>query len=101
LSQDRGWLNLLAHRDDIEGLGLVPRLLAGTAAADGIAFVDIDDIIREVHGYHRQGVACGNRKVKGVHMMAIRIVDNSTGAASTHGREATPGTTGTVKILHG
>jgi hypothetical protein len=29
----------------------VPRLLAGATDPDGIAFVDVDDTIREVHGY--------------------------------------------------
>jgi hypothetical protein len=32
--------------------GLVPRLLAGT---DAMGFVDIDDTIRQVHGYKKQG----------------------------------------------
>ena len=42
---------------------LVPRLLAGTEA---MAFVDVDDTIREVHGYAKQGVAYGYSGVKGV-----------------------------------
>jgi len=41
----------------------VPRLLAGT---DALAFVDIDDTIREVHGYAKQGAAYGYSGVKGV-----------------------------------
>ncbi len=41
----------------------VPRLLAGT---DAMAFVDIDDTIREVHGYKKQGVAYGYSGVKGL-----------------------------------
>ncbi|MEO3935626.1 IS1380 family transposase [Dermatophilaceae bacterium Soc4.6] len=43
--------------------GVVPRLLAGT---DAMAFVDIDDTIREVHGYKKQGVAYGYSGVKGL-----------------------------------
>ena len=42
---------------------VVPRLLAGTEA---MAFVDIDDTIREVHGYKKQGVAYGYSGVKGL-----------------------------------
>ncbi len=42
---------------------VVPRLLAGT---DAMAFVDIDDTIREVHGYKKQGVAYGYSGVKGL-----------------------------------
>jgi len=41
----------------------VPRLLAGTEA---MAFIDIDDTIREVHGHAIQGAAYGYSGVKGV-----------------------------------
>jgi len=40
-----------------------PRLLAGTEAT---AFLDVDDTIREVHGYAKQGAAYGYSGVKGV-----------------------------------
>jgi hypothetical protein len=40
-----------------------PRLLAGTAA---MGFIDVDDTIREVHGYAKQGAAYGYSGVKGV-----------------------------------
>ena len=43
--------------------GVVPRLQAGSEA---MAFVDIDDTIREVHGYKKQGVAYGYSGVKGL-----------------------------------
>jgi hypothetical protein len=42
---------------------VVPRLLAGT---DAMAFVDIDDTVREVHGYKKQGAAYGYSGVKGL-----------------------------------
>jgi hypothetical protein len=42
---------------------VVPRLLAGT---ESMAFVDIDDTIREVHGYQKQGAAYGYSGVKGL-----------------------------------
>ncbi len=42
-------------------VGVVPQLLAGTEA---MAFLDIDDTIREVHGYKKQGVAYGYSGVK-------------------------------------
>ncbi len=52
------------HARVLAGLAAaVPRLLAGT---DGLAFVDIDDTIREVHGYAKQGAAYGYSGVKGV-----------------------------------
>ncbi len=40
-----------------------PRLLTGTEL---MAFVDIDDTIREVHGYQKQGAAYGYSGVKGL-----------------------------------
>ena len=42
---------------------VVPRLLAGT---ESMAFVDVDDTIREVHGYQKQGAAYGYSGVKGL-----------------------------------
>ncbi len=46
--------------------GVSPRLLAGATDPQGLAFVDIDDTIREVHGYQKQGVAYGYSGVKGL-----------------------------------
>jgi len=42
-----------------------PGLLAG-ADAEGIAFVDVDDTIGEVHGYAKQGAAFGYSGVRGL-----------------------------------
>ncbi len=39
--------------------GQVPKLLAGGGGADAITFVDVDDTIREVHGYAKQAGAFG------------------------------------------
>jgi hypothetical protein len=44
----------------------VPMVLAGATDPDGIAFVDVDDTIRETHGYQKQGVGYGYSKVKGL-----------------------------------
>jgi len=52
------------HSRVLTGLATaVPRLLAGT---DTLAFVDIEDTIREVHGYAKQGAAYGYCGVKGL-----------------------------------
>jgi hypothetical protein len=52
------------HSRTLTGLAKVaPRLLAGTQA---MAFVDIDDTIREVHGYAKQGAAYGYSGIKGL-----------------------------------
>jgi hypothetical protein len=48
----------------VAGLAAVaPRLLAGT---ETLAFVDVDDTVREVHGYAKQGAAYGYSGVKGL-----------------------------------
>jgi hypothetical protein len=49
---------------------LAPRLLAG---AEAMAFIDIDDTIREVHGYAKQGVAYGYSGVKGVNAQVAAV----------------------------
>ena len=46
----------------------VPGLIAGAQTVDGIAFVDLDDTIREVHGYAKQGAAYGYTKVRGLNV---------------------------------
>lgn len=43
----------------------VPDLIAG-GAAGGVAFVDVDDTIREVHGHAKQGAAFGYSGVRGL-----------------------------------
>jgi len=55
------------HTRVLTGLATaVPRLVAGVDGLDGLAFIDIDDTIREVHGYKKQGAAYGYSGVKGV-----------------------------------
>ena len=56
-------LDAVASRTLAGLAALSPRLLTGT---DGMAYVDIDDTIRETHGYQKQGTAYGYSKVKGL-----------------------------------
>lgn len=49
---------------------VVPRLLTGTEA---MAFIDVDDTIRQVHGYKKQGVAYGYSGVKGVNAQVAAL----------------------------
>ena len=44
-------------------LATVSPILAG---AEQVVFLDVDDTIRETHGYHKQGAAYGYSKVKGL-----------------------------------
>ena len=50
----------------------VPGLLGG-GDANGIAFVDVDDTVREVHGYAKQGAAFGYSKVRGLNIQLATI----------------------------
>jgi hypothetical protein len=45
----------------------VPGLLVG-ADAEGIAFLDVDDTVREVHGHAKQGAAFGYTKQRGLNI---------------------------------
>ena len=47
----------------------VPGLIKGGADPDGIAFLDLDDTIREVHGYAKQAAAYGYSRVYGLNAM--------------------------------
>ena len=48
----------------------VPKLLAGS---DQIAFVDVDDTVREVHGYGKQGAAFGYTGHRGLNLQLATI----------------------------
>ena len=62
-------LDAVASRFLVGLIGLVGGLLAGargTSGQDGIMFCDVDDTIRQVYGYAKQGAAYGYSKVKGL-----------------------------------
>jgi hypothetical protein len=48
----------------------VPKLLAGS---DQIAFVDVDDAVREVHGYGKPGAAFGYTRHRGLNLQLATI----------------------------
>ena len=50
----------------------VPGLLAGSQG-EGIAFLDVDDTVREVHGYAKQGAAFGYSKVRGLNIQLATV----------------------------
>jgi DDE family transposase len=60
-----GLLARLAHR--------VPGLVAGATDADGVAFIDVDDTIREVHGYAKQAAAYGYSRVRGLNIQLAAV----------------------------
>lgn len=51
----------------------VPGLLAGARSRQGMAFIDVDDTIREVHGYAKQAAAYGYSKVRGLNIQLATI----------------------------
>ncbi len=51
----------------------VPGLLAGAEAEDGIGFIDVDDTIREVHGYAKQAAGYGYTKVRGLNIQLAAV----------------------------
>ena len=55
----------------------VPGLLTG-GGRDGIAFVDVDDTVREVHGYAKQAAAFGYSGVRGLNLQLATISTPST-----------------------
>ena len=57
----------------------VPGLLAGAGDAGGLSFLDVDDTIREVHGYAKQAAAYGYSGVRGLNV-AVAVL--STPAAA-------------------
>jgi len=46
----------------------VPGLLAGGTHSEGIAFIDVDDTIRQVHGYAKQAAGFGYTGVRGLNV---------------------------------
>lgn len=52
--------------------GRVPGLLAG-AGAGGIAFLDLDDTVREVHGYAKQAAAFGYTGQRGLNLQLATL----------------------------
>lgn len=51
-------------------IGEVPAL---TGTTDGLVFVDMDDTIREVHGYQKQAAAFGYSGVRGLNALVVAV----------------------------
>ena len=67
------------------------------AGADQVAYLDLDDTIRETHGYHKQGVGYGYNHIKGLNAQ-IAVISTTTTApviAATRLRK------GNVSSAHG
>jgi hypothetical protein len=51
----------------------VPGVITGGDAAEGVAFIDVDDTIREVHGYAKQAAAYGYTGVRGLNIQLATV----------------------------
>lgn len=51
----------------------VPGLLPGGGSAAGMAFIDLDDTIREVHGYAKQAAAYGYTRQRGLNVQLATV----------------------------
>ena len=51
----------------------VPGVVAGGDTAEGFACIDVDDTIRQVHGYAKQGAAYGYTRVRGLNIQLATI----------------------------
>lgn len=77
----------------------LPRLAAHTPllpGADHLAYLDLDDTIKPVHGYHKQGVGYGYNKVKGLNAL-LGIVSTPLAAPIIAATRLRGGTTNSVR----
>lgn len=51
----------------------VPGVLAGAGTAAEVSFIDVDDTVREVHGYAKQAAAYGYTRVRGLNIQLATI----------------------------
>ncbi len=51
----------------------VPGLLAGSTDREGLAFIDVDDTIRQVHGYAKQAAGFGYTGVRGLNLQLATL----------------------------
>lgn len=51
----------------------VPGVVAGADSTGGVAFIDVDDTVREVHGYAKQAAAYGYTGVRGLNIQLATV----------------------------
>ena len=66
--------------------GRVPGVLAGADIEQGLAFLDVDDTIREVHGYRKQGAGYGYTRVRGLNIQIAALSTPLAGPVITRAR---------------
>lgn len=66
-------LDAVASRTLAGLVKVVPQVRAWATTSEGIAFVDIDDTVREAHGSRKQGVQNGYNRVKGLNAQVVTV----------------------------
>lgn len=51
----------------------VPNLIAGAEDSEGIVFLDVDDTVRQVHGYAKQAAAYGYTRQRGLNVQVAAL----------------------------
>lgn len=64
----------------------VSGLLTGAESTDGIAFVDVDDTVGEVHGYAKQGAAFGYSGIRGLNLQLATLSTPTAAPVITRAR---------------
>ena len=75
--------------------GLAPLLPAGSA----VVFLDLDDTMRETHGYAKQGVAYGYNKIKGLNAL-VTTLSTPTSAPVIAGTRLRKGSVNSARGAH-
>ena len=75
---------------------LVDLLGAGQAHRDAVTWLDVDDTMRETHGYAKQGVGYGYNKVKGLNAL-LAMVSTATSAPVIIGHRLREGTVSSAR----
>ena len=87
----------------LAGLAMrVPDLIAGAGEADGLAFLDVDDTVRAVHGYAKQAAAFGYTRQRGLNVQVAALSTPLAAPVITRARLRSGNTasaTGTGRML--
>jgi len=77
-------------------LGNLARLAPVLPAAPAVVFLDVDDTMRETHGYAKQGVAYGYNRIKGLNAL-IATISTPTSAPLIAGTRLRKGATNSAR----
>ena len=76
--------------------GLVPLLSGATSHRDAVTWLDVDDTMRETHGYAKQGVGYGYNKTKGLNAL-LAVASTQVNAPVIVGHRLRAGATNSAR----